>query len=112
MEHQNWDTFIINCKNKSSSNKSNNDTKKKPHKNVSKAVKLEKKVEEDNLTHKKIPKEIADAIRNARCQKKLKQKDLATQLNINVSILNDIETGKAIYNGLLISKIKRKLNIK
>ena len=40
---------------------------------------------------------------------KLKQKDLAKQLNINVSVLNEIETGKAIYNGKLLSRIKRKI---
>ena len=57
-------------------------------------------------------KELADSIRNKRCEMKLKQKDLAKQLNINVSLINEIESGKAIYNGKLVSRIKTKLNIK
>lgn len=114
MDHQDWETHIIHCKsskNTTSKNQSLN-SKDKKHKDVSKSVKLEKLAEKDELTHKVVPKELADSIRNKRCEMKLKQKDLAKQLNINVSVLNEIETGKAIYNGKLLSRIKRKLNIK
>tara|TARA_B100001094_G_C17648119_1_gene538288 strand:+ start:261 stop:590 length:330 start_codon:yes stop_codon:yes gene_type:complete len=109
MEHQNWETHIIHCK--QSKNKEGN-KKDKTHKDVSKNTKLEKLVEKDELSHKKVPKELSEMVRNKRCEMKLKQKDLANQLNVNVSLINEIETGKAIYNGPLLSKIKRKLNIK
>jgi len=113
MEHQDWRTYIVHCKNEPKTSKQGQGKEiKKKGGGVSKAVKIEKLVEEDQLKHKIIPKDIADLIRNKRCEMKLKQKDLAKQLNLNVSVINDIETGKAIYNGLLISKIKRKLNIK
>jgi putative transcription factor len=113
MQHQDWETFIVHCKNepKTNNKKQSKEIKKKTG-GISKAVKIEKLVEEDQLKHKVIPKEIADLIRNKRCEMKLKQKDLAQQLNVNVSVINDVETGKALYNGLLISKIKRKLNIR
>tara|TARA_B100000575_G_scaffold87620_1_gene69272 strand:- start:171 stop:509 length:339 start_codon:yes stop_codon:yes gene_type:complete len=112
MDHQNWETHIIHCKesNKNTNNNTNKNLSK--HKDVSKAVKLEKMVEEDKLSHKYISKDVANMIKNKRCEMKLKQKDLARQLNVNVSVINDIETGKAIHNGKLISQIKRKLNLK
>ena len=115
MEHQDWETHIIHCKTSKTTNSKNpslNNKDKKTHKDVSKSVKLEKLVEKDELTHKVIPKELSDLIRNKRCEMKLKQKDLAKQLNVNVSVINEIESGKAIYNGKLVSRIKRKLNIK
>jgi len=112
MEHQNWETHIIHCKPSSKPISGKNQENKPKHKDVSKSVKLEQLVEKDELSHKIVPKEIADLIRNKRCEMKLKQKDLAKQLNLNVSVINEIETGKAIYNGQTISRIKRKLNLK
>jgi putative transcription factor len=115
MDHQNWETHIIHCKesNKNSNNTTKNTNKNSSkHKDVSKAVKLEKMVDEDKLSHKHISKDVANLIKNKRCEMKLKQKDLAKQLNVNVSVINEIETGKAIHNGKLISQIKRKLNLK
>jgi ribosome-binding protein aMBF1 (putative translation factor) len=61
---------------------------------------------------KKVPKEISQLITNARIAKKLSRKDLANQLNFKQDIIDDIETGKAIYNGSQIAKIKRQLGIK
>lgn len=112
MEHQDWETHIIHCKSASKTTSGKKAENKPKHKDVSKSVKLEQLVEKDELTHKTVPKEIADLIRNKRCEMKLKQKDLAKQLNLNVSVINDIENGKAIYNGQTISRIKRKLNLK
>ena len=112
MEHQNWETHIIHCKPSSKTETGKKQGNKPKHKDVSKSVKLEQLVEKDELSHKTVPKEIADLIRNKRCEMKLKQKDLAKQLNLNVCVINEIETGKAIYNGKTISRIKRKLNLK
>ena len=41
----------------------------------------------------------------------LTQKDLAKRLSMPDKLINDIETGKAKYNGNQISKIKRFLKI-
>ena len=56
--------------------------------------------------------ELSQQIQKARLSKNLTQKQLAKQLSIPPNIINDIENGKAIYNGQQISKIKRKLGIK
>ena len=110
MEHQDWEVYIMNAPSKSSSTKSTE--KKKKHKDVPKSVKLEKQAENDELKHKTIPRDVSQAIQKARLEKKLKQKDLAKMMNVNVSLINEIETGKALYNGKQISMIKRKLGIR
>jgi ribosome-binding protein aMBF1 (putative translation factor) len=60
---------------------------------------------------KLVPREIGILINTARNVKKLTRKQLANQLNLKEDIITNIETGTAIYNGQLISTIKRKLNI-
>jgi len=108
MDHQDWETYLVNCKPSDGHTKGKQGT----HKDVSKSVKIEKLVADEKLTHKKVPKEIAREIQKKRLEKGIKQKDLANQLNVTVSVINEIETGKAIYNGQLLSRIKRKLDIK
>ena len=61
---------------------------------------------------KTIDREISQQIIQARCAKKLTQDALAKQLNINVSIIKEYETGKAIVNNQLLQKICRVLCIK
>jgi putative transcription factor len=113
MEHQDWEVYIMNAKKSSSTNSSSTKSnEKKKHKDVPKSVKLEKQAENDELKHKTIPRDISQVIQKARLEKKLKQKDLAKMMNVNVSVINDIETGKALYNGKQITMIKRKLGIK
>tara|TARA_Y100000817_G_scaffold152705_1_gene119361 strand:- start:1923 stop:2261 length:339 start_codon:yes stop_codon:yes gene_type:complete len=112
MEHQDWEQYIVHCK--SSERDKNGKLKKNKHKHKdnTKDNILEKKVETGNLKHKKITKELSHEIQKARLSKGLTQKDLANQLSIPQTIINDIECGKAIYNGQQISKIKRKLGLK
>lgn len=113
MQHQDWETVIIN--------------KSKPKQNVTvekkttqatitssqkPAWKIEKMVDSDegkpiNL----ISSDTAKAIIGGRVAAKLTQKQLAQQLNISEKEIKDIESGKAVENKLLISKIKRRLHI-
>ena len=62
--------------------------------------------------HKTIDREISQQIIKARCAKKLTQDGLAKQLNINVSIVKEYETGKAIVNNQILQKMCRVLCIK
>lgn len=62
--------------------------------------------------HKTIDRELSQKIIKARCSKKLTQDALAKQLNINVSIIKEYETGKAIVNNQILQKICRVLCIK
>ena len=59
---------------------------------------------------KQVSREDMQYIIQGRVNKKLTQKDLAKQLNIQLKDIQDIESGKAIENKQLLSKIKRHLN--
>ncbi len=106
LDHQDWKTITVN-----KNNKNNDSVPKKKQSNLSKEKVLEKKVEEDNLKHKKIPPELKQKIIQTRCALSLTQKQLAQKCNLPLQIINDIETGKAIYNHIHINKIKRILKI-
>ena len=56
-------------------------------------------------------KELSIAMQNARKAKNITQADLAKQLNIKTSIINDIECGKALYNRKTYSTIMRRLGV-
>jgi ribosome-binding protein aMBF1 (putative translation factor) len=75
---------------------------------VTNAKKIEK--EEDTFKHKTISKDMAKRIAQARCEKKITQKQLAAALNLPESIIKDIETCKSIYNAVIINKIEKYFN--
>ena len=109
LDHQDWKPVIVRTK------QSKEEEKKKSSKKLSEAqqkdIKLLKQVEEDNLKHKKVPPEIRKLIQQKRGDLKWTQKDLAQKCNFQVTIINDIETGKANYNPQHITKIKRILKL-
>ena len=72
---------------------------------------MEKKIEEGKMEHKKITNELRIKIQQARSSKGFTQKDLASRVNLPVQTINEIESGKAIYNASHINKIKRLLKI-
>ena len=116
MEHQDWETYIVHCKNKDNViNKENESTKKVKKKNTGvgqKDNKLDKKIEEGDLKHRKIDPELSKKIQQGRISKGLTQKQLANQLSIPVNEINEMEGGRFLYNGQKISKVKRFLSIK
>ena len=61
----------------------------------------------------KVPRETAQAIINARTARKLSQDALAKQLNVKVTVVKEIENGKApLKNNRDLQKIKRFLGVK
>lgn len=77
------------------------------------AIKLEN--DTDNFEVKKVPKTLGKEIMNIRNLKKITQKDLALKLNVSKDIINNIESGKAVYDGKtkeLINKIQNLMGIK
>ncbi len=70
----------------------------------------------DDDTAKKtkyISKATSDAVRNARCEKKLTQKELAQKCNMDVSIVAEIERGgNCVYNPTHVNKIQSVLGVK
>ena len=109
LEHQDWKPVIINKKD-TSSNTTKTTSKKLSDKQQS-DIKLLKQADNDELKHKKVPPEVRKQIQQKRGALKWTQKQLAQKCNLQVSIINDIETGKATYNPQHITKIKRTLKI-
>jgi len=108
-DHQDWKPIIIKKK-QIDKNKININPKQSLE--SLKINSIEKKAEIGDLKHKQITKELRLEIQKARNSKGLTQKQLAQQCQLTVQIINDIESGKAIYNHNHIIKIKRSLKIK
>ena len=69
----------------------------------------------DDLSKKTkyIAKATSDTIRQARCDKKLTQKELAQKCNMDVSIIAEIERGgNCVYNAAHVNKIQSVLGVK
>ena len=69
----------------------------------------------DDLSKKTkyIAKATSDAVRQARCDKKLTQKELAQKCNMDVSIIAEIERGgNCVYNAAHVNKIQTILGVK
>jgi len=76
-------------------------------KNIQDVVDDENDIKKPNTVSKEISKMIVDA----RVIQGLTRADLAKKLEVKVCIIDDIETGKAIYNGDFIAKVKKCLGI-
>jgi len=73
------------------------------------------KNDDDNAKKTKyVAKATSDAIRTARCEKKLTQKELAQKCNMDASIVGDIERGggNCVYNATHVNKIQSVLGVK
>lgn len=73
-----------------------------------------KKLEEADDVGKiaRVDKSLSKAIMQARTAKKMTQKELATAINEKPQVVAEYESGKAIPNPQIISKIERKLGCK
>ncbi|KAG7011997.1 Multiprotein-bridging factor 1b [Cucurbita argyrosperma subsp. argyrosperma] len=68
--------------------------------------------ETENLTHDRVPTELKKAIMQARTEKKLTQSQLAQLINEKPQIIQEYESGKAIPNQQIITKLERALGTK
>eukprot|EP01117_Protostelium_nocturnum_P015457 TRINITY_DN5_c1_g1_i2.p1 TRINITY_DN5_c1_g1~~TRINITY_DN5_c1_g1_i2.p1 ORF type:complete len:133 (-),score=57.24 TRINITY_DN5_c1_g1_i2:171-569(-) len=68
--------------------------------------------EDENLTIKKVPHTLSLRIQQARNEKGMTQKDLATKINEKPQVIGEYESGRAIPNGQIISKLERALGVK
>ena len=109
MNHQDWKTIIVH-KPKSNSDNKTNVTRKTP--TQQKLRSIEKKAENDELKHKQVTVEMRKTIQQARTSKGFTQKELAQKCGFTQKILNEIESGKAIYNANHMNKIKKQLGVK
>jgi len=67
---------------------------------------------DDTKKTKYIPKVTSDAVRTARSEKKLTQKELAQKCNMDVSIVAEIERGGCVYNAAHVNKLQSVLGVK
>lgn len=101
MNHQDWNPVVF------------KKTEKRTH--IDKKSKTVKKLEDsenDDFSHKKVTLDLKLSIQRARNARKLTQKQLATQMNLPVSIIMNYENGKAIPNNRFISNLERTLGVK
>ena len=88
--------------------------KEKPpaHQSDMSLTKNQKEVLIDDVPKLKyVPKELGIQITQSRVRKNMTRKQLANALSIQESIVADFETGKALYNGPMVSKFKTYLGL-
>merc|ERR1739842_14292 len=68
--------------------------------------------ETDDFRTDKIGKNFSVALQQARLKKGWKQQQLAQQLNVRQTVINQYESGKAKPNSALIAKMNRILGVK
>ncbi|XP_057953089.1 multiprotein-bridging factor 1a [Malania oleifera] len=66
----------------------------------------------ENLTHERVPTELKKSIMQARMDKKLTQAQLAHMINEKPQVIQEYESGKAIPNQQVITKLERALGVK
>ncbi|KAL0711196.1 hypothetical protein Bca4012_018174 [Brassica carinata] len=66
----------------------------------------------ENLSHERVPTELKKAIMQARTDKKLTQSQLAQLINEKPQVIQEYESGKAIPNQQILSKLERALGAK
>lgn len=74
------------------------------------ARKLDEATESGTIA--KVDKSLSKAIMQARTAKKMTQKELATAINEKPQVVAEYESGKAVPNPQIISKLERKLGTK
>ena len=68
--------------------------------------------DDDVKKTKYVSKATSDAVRTARCEKKLTQKELAQKCNMDAAIIGEVERGGGVYNAAHINKIQAVLGVK
>ena len=68
--------------------------------------------DDDTKKTKYVGKATSDAIKVARCEKKMTQKELAQKCNLDAAIVNEVERGGGVYNAAHINKIQTVLGVK
>jgi putative transcription factor len=68
--------------------------------------------DDDTKKTKYVGKATSDAVKTARCEKKLTQKELAQKCNMDAAIVNEVERGGGVYNAAHINKIQSALGVK
>lgn len=106
MEYQDWKPVILKKKKKI------NQVHKAMSQRQPNNSKFKQLDGDDPVPPREIDHNIKIRIQQARVKKKLTQKQLAQKLNMTVNIINEYESGKAIPNRQVLSKMGRVLGVK
>ena len=68
--------------------------------------------DDDVKKTKYVSKATSDAVKTARCEKKLTQKELAQKCSMDAAIVSEVERGGGVYNAAHINKIQNVLGVK
>ena len=68
--------------------------------------------DDDVKKTKYVSKATSDAVKTARCEKKLTQKELAQKCSMDAAIVSEVERGGGVYNAAHINKIQTVLGVK
>ena len=107
LDHQDWKDIVVRKKH----DKTIVSNTKKVDNATQKLLSVEKKADNDILKHDKITNELRVKIQQGRSSKGFTQKQFANNLSMSLQKIQEIESGKAIYNGKDINRIKRFLKI-
>ena len=115
---QDWTTVTFNKRVGSTNNTNNtNNTSNSIHKPATTSslanVGIYKAASDDDTKRTKyVGKATSDAVKTARCEKKLTQKELAQKCNMDAAIISEVERGGGVYNAAHINKIQTALGVK
>ena len=105
LSHQDWETLYVHCKTQKPTNNNGVSVKKTNHNN--KESKMEKKIEEGNMKHKKVSDDLKTEFQKWRQSKGMTQKEVAVKLAVNHQMINKFESGTMNHDPKLVGKIKR-----
>lgn len=103
---QDWETIVLKKTNLSSNSNTSAETSSRSNKHNN------NKDDNEIEKPKKVSTELKIAIQQARMSKKITQKQLATMMCCQPSLINQYESGKVIPNNAFISKLEQKLGAK
>lgn len=108
-DHQDWTPVVFK---KTDNNKSKEEKLITAASSLSSVGIYKASGDDDVKKTKYISKNTSQAITNARCEKKMTQKELAQKCNMEVSIINEIERSVCVYNATHVNKIQTVLGVK
>ncbi|XP_060593804.1 endothelial differentiation-related factor 1-like [Ruditapes philippinarum] len=82
----------------------------KQHAATKNTAKLDRETEE--LHHEHVALDVCKLIQQSRQAKGWTQKELATKINEKPQVINEYESGKAIPNNIIMSKLERNLGVR
>lgn len=106
--HQDWESVTW-VKNSSSAASASSSTPSSERRLAQR--KLEAADGDDGFSHTTVTLCFSHALQKARLSKKLTQKQLASNINVKSSVINEYESGVAIPNQAVIAKLSRALGV-